>query len=196
MKKTLRQLAEVRSGYHFRGKAESDPNGNATLIQIKDLDDDFVLCPDDLARVRIDKPEPYFVREGDVLFVTRGTRLGASVVQTPMEDTIATGSFFLLRPRVEILAGFLAWAINSAPVQAQLHRAGQGSNLRMVRRSDLEDITFDVPPLDIQHAIVRLDECARLERRLTSKLNEKRATLVEAVAARAIQQNTTTTRPQ
>lgn len=187
MKKTLQQLADVRSGYHFRGKAENDPNGNVALIQIKDLDEDFVFHADNLARVRIDRAEPYLVRKGDVLFVTRGTRLGATVVQEPVEDTVATGSFFLLRPQKEMLPEFLAWSINSAPVQAQLRQKGQGTSLLMVRRSDLEDITLDVPPLAVQHAIVELDECARLERRLTNQLNEKRAALVEAIAARALQ---------
>jgi hypothetical protein len=187
MKKTLQELVNVRSGYHFRAKAESDPDGNVALIQFKDLDEDFVLHTSDLTRVCVEKPEPYLVRQNDVLFVTRGTRLGAAVVQEALEDTIATGSLFVLRPRKEILAGFLAWAINSAPVQAQLRRAGQGSNLLMVRRNDLEEITLDVPPLEVQRAIAALDECARRERRLTIQLNEKRAALVEAVAARAIQ---------
>ncbi len=189
MKKTLQQLVDVRSGYHFRGKAENDPNGNVALVQIKDIDGEFVLRTDDLARVRIEKPKDYLLNQRDILFITRGTRLGATVVHEPLENTVATSSFFVLRPRKELLPEFLAWSINSAPVQTQLRRAGQGSSLLMVRRSDLDDIEFDVPPLSVQRAIVELDECGRLERRLTRQLNEKRAALVEAIAARALQQN-------
>lgn len=186
MKKTLQQLAQVRSGYHFRGKAESDPNGNVALIQIKDLDEEFNFHADSLTRVWIEKPEPYMVREGDVLFVNRGSWLGAIVVKEPVEDVVATGSFFILRARAGILPEFLAWSINSSSIQAQLRRAGQGTNLLMVRRADLEELELDVPPLDMQRAIVTLDECARRERRLLSQLKEKRAALVEAMALSAI----------
>ncbi len=191
MKKALKDLAHITSGLHFRGKVESDTAGNVALIQIKDLDEDFVLHPEALERVHLEKPEPYLVRQGDVLFVARGSRLGAAEIKEPLENTVATGSFFLLRPRDAVLPAFLAWSFNAPHVQNELRRAGQGTGLLLVRRADLEPLVLDVPPLDTQRAIVALDECARRERRLLGELGRKRALLVEAVASRAVQHHST-----
>ena len=183
----LQDLCEIRSGFHFRGRVESDPEGNVALIQIKDLDDEFALQDAELIRVQVEKPESYLVRQGDVLFVARGTRLGATALTQPLDDTIATGSFFILRPRSVLLPEFLAWSMNSPAFQTQLRRTGQGTDLVLVRRADLKELTLEVPSLDVQRMIVALDEGARRERQLCAQISAKRAALVEAIAARAIQ---------
>ena len=188
MKQTLAQLAEITSGLHFRGKVENQADGNVALIQIKDLDENFELQTDDLERIQLDKFEPYLVEAGDVLFVARGARLGALYVEAPPANAIATGSFFRLRTRGEVSPAFLAWTINSTRFQEQLRRAGQGTGLTLVRRADLETLEIDVPPPRTQRALVALDEGARRERRLSAQLQVKRAQLVEAVAARAMEE--------
>ena len=184
--KTLAQLCETAAGLHFRGKVENDPDGNAALIQIKDLDANFTLQTDALERVKLDKVEPYLVRSGDVLFVARGARLGATVIENAPDDAIATGSFFRLRTRGEVMPAFVAWTINSTRGQQQLRRAEQGTGLTLVRRADLESLLIEVPPLATQRAIVALDAGARRERELCEQLQQKRARWVEAVAARAM----------
>lgn len=187
MRNQLSEIAEIRSGLHFRDKVESDPNGNVALVQIRDLDEEFVVHPDKLQRVSIEKPEAYLVGQGDVLFSARGARLGASEIRQPLKNTIVTGSFFVLRLREEseVLPSYLTWAINSPAAQTQLQKSGQGSDLRMLRRLDLEGLMLEIPPLETQRAIVALDECARNERHLMKELTAKRSTLIQAVALRA-----------
>lgn len=188
LKQFLRELAEIRAGLHFRGKVEHDPAGNVALVQIKDLDDELRFGGGELSRVHIEKPDLYLLMRGDVLFVSRGARLGAAEISEELEGSIATGSFFVLRPKPEsrVLPAYLAWAINAPNVQAQLRRMGQGSNVQMLRRADLEELALDVPPLEIQRAIVALEEVARTERRLMNELCDKRSTLAQAVASRAV----------
>lgn len=187
MKRLLREVAGIRSGLHFREKIESDPKGNVAFVQLRDLDDEFQLRLTELPRVQIKNPEGYLVGQGDVLFASRGARLGATEIREPLENTIVTGSFFILRPRIGsgVLGAYLVWAINAETIQSQLRRSGQGSRLLMLRRSDLEELTIDLPPLETQRAIVALDECARNERRLMKELTDKRSTLIQAVALRA-----------
>ena len=67
MKKRLRDIAEIRIGYQFRGKVTPDPTSDVRVVQIKDIDSDLRVRVSDLTTVRIDKPEPYLTQAGDVL---------------------------------------------------------------------------------------------------------------------------------
>src|SRR4051794_9139528 len=99
MKKRIRDIAAVRVGYQFRGKVKRDPAGSVRVIQIKDIDDEQRIRLADLASVNVDRPDPYLTHQGDVLFLSRGHRLYTVVVPEIDGDTIATGYFFILRPR-------------------------------------------------------------------------------------------------
>ena len=98
MKKRIRDIAEIRTGYQFRGKVEAAEDANVAVIQIKDIDDRLNVCLDDLLPVRVDNPEPYVVSKGDVLFLSRGHRQYAAMISDAVADTIATGYFFILHP--------------------------------------------------------------------------------------------------
>lgn len=186
---TLNQIADITAGLHFRTGVSNDPTGNVVLIQIKDITRDLGLRMDSLTRVHFNHFEPYVVRQNDVLFVARGSRFGAVLIEEPLQNAIATGSFFVLRPRRDVLPAFLRWAINSAPVQSQLERAKQGSGLPMVPRREIETLLLDVPPVETQRAIVRLDQLKREEAQIMAQLLQKRAQFVDALTLELARQD-------
>lgn len=185
MKHRLSDIAEIRSGYQFREKVEHDPRGRVPVIQIKDVSSDFRLSTDDLIRVSMDKIEPYLVHQGDVLFLARGHRLGAAAVTAPVAGTIATGYFFILRPSDRVRPRFLAWAINQKEFQDRMRPLVRGSHIPLITKRDFEDLTLDVPPVDVQQRIEAIDELHRRERDLVGQIEQKRAELVHAICARA-----------
>lgn len=191
MKQRIRDIAEIRSGYQFRGKVEASDDPNVAVIQIKDLDDRLNARPgevvdiqfDDLVRVRLENPEPHFVRSGDVLFLSRGQRQIAAVISGPVTDTIATGYFFVLRPDTSIVRpGFLAWYINQADFQEELRPFVRGSHMSLVAKIDFQDLLITLPPLAVQEQILQLQNLFDREQELTSALQQKRGELVQAVS--------------
>lgn len=185
MNHRLADIAEIRSGYQFRAKVEHDPRGRVPVIQIKDLSSHFRLSTNDLIRVSMDKFEPYLVREGDVLFLARGHRLGAAPVTAPLTGTIATGYFFILRPSDRVRSKFLAWAINQKEFQDRMRPLVRGSHIPLITKRDFEELTLDVPPLGVQKLIETIDELHRREQELVEQLEQKRAEMVHAICARA-----------
>jgi hypothetical protein len=183
MKKRLRDIAEFHIGYQFRGKVKPDPSGAVQVVQIKDISSDLRICVDDLTPVRIDRPEPYMIQEGDVLFLSRGHRLYAVVVPELEPNTIATGYFFILRPNLRtVLPEYLAWSLNQPGFQESLRPYHRGSHIPMVSRADVEGLRVEVPPLDVQRRILTLNNLLEQERRLSSAIQEKRSLLVQAVS--------------
>lgn len=185
MKTRLKNVADFRTGYLFRGRVEHDPRGNVQVVQVKDVIDRRRVETKRLDRVRLEKPEPHLVERGDVLFLGRGHRLYAVVVPEVATDTIATGYFFVLRPRPGVVTPeYLAWALNEAGFQESLSQFVRGTHIPMVSRKDVEQQTISVPPLEVQQRITHLTELAQRERQLASDLADRRERLVEAVARR------------
>ena len=109
MKKRLIDIAEFRTGYQFREKVKPDPAGTVRVVQIKDIDPDLRIRVADLVTVSLDRPEPYLVQAGDVLFLGRGHRLYAVLVPEVEPNTIATSYFFILRTNpLAVLPAYLA----------------------------------------------------------------------------------------
>ncbi len=197
MKAKLTQIADIRNGYQFRGKvkpvevaggaAGRMPLGVVPVIQIKDIDADRRLQTDDLVLVKIDGDQAkYEARQGDVLFLARGHRLFATAIADPISGAIATGYFYILRPKMKnVLPRYLAWYINQPPFQTVLRTFMKGTQQPLVSRKDIEDLEVQIPPLSVQEAIVELDDLEVVEQRLLAALQEKRAQLVQAISMQA-----------
>jgi hypothetical protein len=184
----IKDIADIRSGFQFRGKIEPDPDGEVSVIQIKDFDDDRQLQPQEVDRIVFERdPEPYRVEPGDVLFLSRGHRLFATTIDEPPQDAIATGYFFIMRMNNErVRPDYLAWYINSRSAQKIINTLKRGAHIPLISRGDIETLPIEMPPLEIQEKIVALDALARRERRLLAKLNSKRTELIEGICLAAV----------
>jgi hypothetical protein len=183
MKQRIRDIAEVRTGYQFRGKVEAAEDANVAVIQIKDIDDRLNLRVYDLLAVRVDNPDPYLVSQGDVLFLSRGYRLYAAVVSDALTNTIATGYFFILHPdEKRVRPEFLAWSINQPDFQDALRPFTRGSHMPLVSKADFQDLTIVLPSMAVQDRILTLNRLVDRERELMAALQQKRGELIQAVS--------------
>ncbi|MBP9013925.1 MAG: restriction endonuclease subunit S [Smithella sp.] len=189
MKKKIKDIAEIKIGYQFRGRVETVTSGTHSLIQIKDFDESQKLQIDNLSKVNIQSDaERYLIKKEDVLFLARGQRNYAIPIKDDLKNTMAASYFFVLRLITrDILPEYLAWYIKQAPAQEYLHNiARRGTHMPVVPKSSFENMIIDVPSLEIQQRIVKLDSLLEKERHLQNKLIEKRNMLVNAVCLNAI----------
>lgn len=209
MKARICDIAEVQIGYQHRDKIGAAEVGSHQIIQPKDVvepGDRFSESFEPAAGIWTGSlymvtpkgdPDRYLVGPGDVLFTARGSRnfaipIDARSVRPPVRDwgkVIAGSFFFILRPRAEqVSPGYLAWAINQPPVQRQLDDAAHGSHMKLIPKKMFEAVEIDLPPLAVQAAIVKLNELAERERRLSTLIQAKRAELVRIASLAAARQ--------
>lgn len=185
MKRQLREIADFRVGYQFRGKVESVPTGTVHVVQIKDIEADLRIRAAELVTVHLDRPDPYLIQAGDVLFLSRGRHLYSVVVPEVEPNTIATGYFFILKPKAHaVLPEYLAWSLNQPDFQESLRPFHRGSHIPMVSRTDVENLRIEVPQLDVQRQILTLNELQCREGQLFAAIQSKRSLLVQAVSQR------------
>lgn len=187
VKAQLKDLADIRMGYQFRGRVEHDPKAPYPVIQIKDLNEDRRLEPTGLARVQTKRdPQPYMARAEDVLFLSRGHRPFATILDTPPDNAIVSGYFFIIRMKSDgILPAYLAWYINQPPFQTELRPFLKGTHMPMVALRDFVDLFIDIPPIAVQESIVKLDVLRRREQQLLVQVREKRDELIQSVCLKA-----------
>ena len=154
-------------------------HGDVAVVQIKDVDAESKLCDADLIRVTLStKKRPDFLKEDDILFVSRGTSFPATMIQCPLRLTVAAPKLFVLRTKSHhILPAYIAWYLNHQRAQRYFRQQVVGSSTQMISRQTLEDLPIDIPPLDRQELIVNAHRCWLREKQLLRELETKKTQL-------------------
>lgn len=184
----LGDIAEIQIGYQSRGGIKPDPDGTHRIIQMKDFDDNNKLNVNNLYKIKPRrKPDNYLVSKGDILFAPRGRYNYAAEIQTPLANTIAASSFYILRVESKnILPGYLAWLINQNPVQRRLKKMARGTFIPMIPKYRLADIKIQIPDIETQNRIVALIELSEKEHSLTMAVIERKNKLVRTICLGAV----------
>jgi len=184
-KETIRNLAEIQLGYQFRSKPQGDEQGSVQLIQIKDiLSDRSGLSHRDALRFNPERdPTKQLLQEGDVLFMGKGSAPFACAVSGLSGPTVAGGMFYILKPdTTRVLPDYLAWCLSRKETLRTLTIAsGTGVAMPVIRRSELEQFSIPLPPLEIQRKIGELQRLNREEKNLMNELTAQKETLMRAV---------------
>lgn len=180
----LANIADIDSGYHFRGRIEHDPQGPIAVIQTKDFGDDLRLNVEGVTRVDLEERPVLssMVRPGDVVFLSRGNRPWAATVGELPTPAIVPSSFYILRmDEQRVRPDYLAWFINQPKTQIALRSMMRGTNISFISKLEFQDLPISVPPLEVQDQIVRLTQLSEREQRLMQELGARRKVLIDAV---------------
>jgi len=187
----IKDIASIQIGCQFRKGVQADLFGTHWVIQVRDIDrhDRYRLDLSGLQRAtpKAD-PSRYLVRNGDVLFLSKGRRNSATLVeQLPGgHDFIAAGYFFIVRPDTSrVRPDYLAWTINGPNCRAYLRSVARGSSMPFVPKDAFANMKIDLPDLMTQWKIVKVYELAARESHLLAELRQKRIELIQGFCTNA-----------
>ena len=173
----LKTLAILMAGQPLRGSIENVPDGEVAVVQMKDVDPENGLQKDRCYRINLTgRKKPDYLRQGDILFVGRGYRIFAVLVDENLKQTVASPHFFILRikPERPIRPDYLVWYINHTRAQRYFSKHVAGTALPHINRQTLEDLPVILPPLQVQERIVNAHRCRLKEKALLETLIEKK----------------------
>ena len=181
-------IARPRAGYQTRGRVKARPDGSHALLQLRDFDEERTrINLAGKARIlpgSINKDQE--LRDGDVVFLTKGARSFAFVPRGLPEPALVAATFSILRPGERIHADYLAWALNSEATQRTVSRyVGQGTQMPFVPREVLQNLVIPLPDLRTQQMVAQVDALAAEQQRLLTGLAEKKRLLATALCVRA-----------
>jgi len=173
--KRIAECAEVLPGYALKARAEHEPEGAYQVVMAKHLPDCMsyrYMDEHELRMTPTGSPENYRVHKGDVLFISRGARNCAALVESVPERTIASSTFYILRAYPEVDPAYLVWCLNQSPIQSQIGQIRTGAGTPIVQRNVLGDIQIPIPPLEEQKRLAELGVLMTKELKLRKRLVE------------------------
>ena len=183
MQAKLSKLASVQAGCSFRSRLEPDSNGNASVIQMKDLTEENRLNAQELVQITMqDLKDHHRVKFNDLAFRSRGQTNTAALIDQELSDAVIAAP--LLRIRVEsdsVMPAYLCWFINQPTSQAVLQSKATGTAVRMIGKPALEDLEIVVPSLDVQKKIIEIYQLSINEQKLMNALAKKKEVLTDAI---------------
>ncbi|MCY3675314.1 MAG: restriction endonuclease subunit S [Paracoccaceae bacterium] len=183
MELRLKEIAEISSGVTFRSRIEASHNGGIRVIQMKDLGDDNFVHIKGCIQIKhsVVKPEQ-IVKIGDLIFRSRGQTNTVALLDEEVTDTILAAPLLRLRPnKFKVLPEFLLWWINQPSSQNYLISRSEGSALKMVGKSSLENMKVSLPPMEEQIKIAKFFYLSQREQKLLEELKYHRAILSQGI---------------
>ncbi|MEQ8906405.1 restriction endonuclease subunit S [Ekhidna sp.] len=172
-------LLDLFSGYSFRTKVKHDPEGEVSVIQLKDLDSDYTEIGSSMSLVSSDSiSSKYFLKAGDVLFISKGSN-NYAIHFDKDGSYVAASAFFVLRPKVDkVDSRYLAWYLNQKHIQQYIKDNRAGTYVPNVNKGTIESLQIDIPPINIQKIIARISFLQNREYLLMNELMAKREQLI------------------
>lgn len=160
--------------------------GNVGINAFKAKDAAFI--DDEYAQVL----SQHAARAGDVIFAGLGDTsqpLGrACVVPDGLGPAIVKADCYRLRPRHDVSARYLAWALSSPPVLAQNRELARGTTRQRMNTTLAKSIRIAIPSLEVQEEVVAqydlasrsLSTAMDAAREVIDLLRERREALITA----------------
>ncbi len=172
MKTLIKDIAHIQTGLF----AKPSGIGELVYLQSKHFDEygqlHAVLYPD-----MIDEgiSEKHLLKDGDVLFAAKGTKNFAAVFENHNEPSVASTSFFVIRPtNKKLLPQYLAWVLNSHSTQTLLKGQAIGTSIPSISKHVLEHLEIVVPSIEIQKAILQISQLRNKEKSLKQQIETLR----------------------
>ena len=172
----IKACADVLPGFSIKSSITHDPNGTHQIIIARHLPKvgPYEYRKKHELRIRPEKPvDRYLVSSGDILFMSRGMYNRAILLNTVTDQTLATASFYIIKPKKMVDPGFMSWCLNQEPFQLKIAEIRTGAGTPLVPRTDFSEIKIVLPPMEKQRKIAEIGSLILHEKRLANSMLKK-----------------------
>ncbi|HRP89663.1 MAG TPA: restriction endonuclease subunit S [Edaphocola sp.] len=184
MKTLIKSITNIQTGLF----AKPAGVGEVVYLQSKNFDEYGQLHSElhpDLVADGIS--EKHLLKDGDVLFAAKGTKNFAAVFENHNEPSVASTSFFVIRPTDnKVLPQFLAWFLNNPTTQTLLKGQAIGTSIPSISKQVLENLEITVPDIETQKAILQITKLRNKEKSLKQEIETLREKQIQQQIINAI----------
>ena len=184
MKTLVKHITHIQTGLFTK------PSGIGELVYLQSKHFDeygqlLAVLPPDLLADGI--AEKHLLKAGDVLFAAKGTKNFATVFENHNGPSVASTSFFVIRPTdKKLLPQYLAWVLNSHTTQILLKGQAIGTSIPSISKQVLENLEIALPSLETQKAILQITKLRNKEKSLKQKIETLRERQIQQQIINAI----------
>lgn len=180
----IQYCADVRPGFSAKSAIINEPDGTLQVITAQHVTKGEPYRYSEEHTLLITPPkfyDKYLVTAGDILFMSRGANNYAVVVESVPNPTIAPLTFFIIRPKQNVLSEYLAWYLNQEMAKAKLNEIRAGAGTPMIPSNAFREISIPLPPLATQKQIAKLGTLQMREKHLLQQMVDETDRLQQAI---------------
>lgn len=169
----IMDCAEVLPGFSTQGALRDEPSGTHQVVMGKHLTqgEPYVYKEEDRLRIVPDRDVSKYVLEpGDILYMSRGITTYPVLIESVPEPTAAPSTFFILKPRPNVVPAYLAWCLEQPLVESHLTGLRTGAGTPTIPRKGFMEITIPLADIATQHRIADLWHLQKREFQLRRQL--------------------------
>jgi hypothetical protein len=181
----LGEIAEITTGYQFRGKVSEVSGRNQEIfrLDIKDLNRFGGDTWSHLSATEVTAREPYFLKNFDILFTHKSQPPRAYCIINVPKNTLATNQMLIIRSAMPgITAEFIAWQLNQHPCQQYFSGRMRGDNKKHLSLEALKQTPFLLPDMKLQEQVVKINNGMQMEISTYQKLIANREQYLKGVS--------------
>lgn len=185
----MQDCADVRPGFSAKSAIVNDPEGTLQVIAAQHITKGEPYRYIEEHSLLISPPkfyDKYLVTPGDILFMSRGINNYAVLVESVPSPAIAPLTFFIIRPKQNVLSEYLVWYLNQEMMKAKLKEIRAGAGTPMIPSNAFREISIPLPPLATQRRIAELGRLQMLEKQLLQELIDSTDQLHKAVGRKLL----------
>jgi restriction endonuclease S subunit len=135
------------------------------------------------------KIERHLLKDNDLLFAAKGLNNFAIVYHTVIGKAVASSSFIILRltekSRRFISPEYLAWFISHDKKIKLIHGQQLGTTIPSINMKQLAELEIDIPSMEIQHKIVKVQRLREHEQKLVEELERYKDKKIQLLLSKA-----------
>lgn len=176
----LSDIASIHSGKLFKNGVKDQKQGTC-VVQIRDVAEGKSVDWGQVARVNLSRHARQYLKNGDVIFLTKGIENHAVVIDGLEEEAIATSHFFYIRPSEKIDSKFLALQLNSRRTKSYFRDCYKSGKKKHITKIDLAETPIHLPVLSEQKEILSVGETLIHQNALLNTVIEENSKLIESL---------------
>jgi restriction endonuclease S subunit len=189
----ISNFAEIINGYTFRGAIETVKTRDILVLQAKDIiQGETIIESEKLTPISFKGTRTAsFLQKDDVLIVSRGMGVGSfrsAIFSLDTSNIIASSSLLILRiKKKEVLPEYISLYFNSIEGQNKILETVAGSSILAISRKKFEEeIKIPIPPLEIQHSLIKLNQNIKQQEKIYDRKKELKQEIIKATITNLI----------
>ena len=182
----LLEITNITPGYPFRGAIPEKAGSCIRVVQLKDISRSGYIDWESSIEADLEtKKEPDWLKPGDILFSARGNRNFATIITKECPSSaLAAPYFYVIKNKSnKVLPSFIAWQLNQSPCQKYFQKESEGTLIKSIRKSVLENIPIKIPALEKQKHIIKIVETVEREKQICEQLIQNGEVLMSSIAS-------------
>ena len=178
----LKDIADIRSGYTFRGKAKELKGSGIRILQIKDVRENLVIDGTSLTEIEWPgKSNIPTIKQGEIAIVARGITNNAALMESNATVVPSNQLLVLSIKSDSVVPEYLCWWLNRPSTQTILAGQHVGTSIPSLSKKELSHLSIPVPEIATQRKILNLYRLQAQEKVLYEQLQKNREVMLEGI---------------